>query len=455
MSSPEGSIPAAKPLTASRFFHLYFPLALTFLLMSGSSPIINKGIGHLKDETIGLGALVNAFGICIFLYSPCFCVRDVAQKFVRGRTSYRRTFLFFLAVSSTGTALLLLLSLTTLLDKLILDWAMNLPPALVDPVKRSVLAFVPIPTLIVFRGVHQALHITADTPKWIGIGTVCRFTVMIIFVFGVAVPLKIEGGVMGGLAFSVGILVEAIVTVVSARKRAHFVRTDPAGERPPAFSLLWSFSYPLFAANAMGVFLNPLTARIVNGAALAENSAAAYGIVRTFTWFFSSTLFAMQAMALARADSLRNLRRLAVFELIPVGTFTALFTVVCFIPSARHAVLVGFFDVDSATTVRFITEALPIAILLPLLMAIRSTARGLLLRSGRTAWVTLSNFTALGLLLTLSALSPTALALNGARIGYLCWMASLGVEMVMVVYGVLSVGLRTCVTEGGRSASPA
>ena len=92
-----------------RFLHLYFPLALTFLLMSGSSPIVNKGIGHLPDETIGFAALANAFGICIFLYSPVFCVRDVAQKFIRGRTSYRRTLIFFFMVSSTGTLLLLLL----------------------------------------------------------------------------------------------------------------------------------------------------------------------------------------------------------------------------------------------------------------------------------------------------------------------------------------------------------
>ena len=434
-----------------RFFHLYFPLALTFLLMSGSSPIINKGIGHLPDETIGFAALANAFGICIFLYSPTFSVRDVAQKFIRGRTSYRRVILFFLVVSSVGTTLLLLLGLTHVLDWLILKKAMNLPGELMGPVKRSVLAFLPIPTLIVFRGVHQALHIIADTPKWIGIGTICRFAAMILFVFLVAVPLKIEGGVMGGMAFSLGILVETAFTVAMARKTARFVRSDPPDEVPPTIGNLWEYSYPLFIANAMGVFLNPLTMRIVNGAAMAGISGAAYGIVRTFTWTFSSTLFAMQTMALAKADSIRNLKRLALYELIPVGTFTGLFFVVCFIPAARHAVLVGFFDVDNPTTVRFITEALPIAIILPLVMAIRSTCRGLLMRSGWTKWVTFANTAALILLLGLSAMSPSALAENGARVGYLCWMAALGLEMCTLVFGVSRVGLRTCVNEGRRS----
>ncbi len=452
VSDPEGTRPPSRPLTLGRFFHLYFPLALTFLLMSGSSPIINKGIGHLADETIGFATLANAFVICIFLYSPTFSVRDVAQKYVRGRTSYLRTILFFLTVASAGTLLLLLLGLTPVLDWLILKKAMNLPDELVDPVKRSVLSFLPVPTLIVFRGVHQAVHIINETPKWIGIGTICRFTMMILFVFLVAVPLEIEGGVMGGLAFSIGILVETVVTVAMARKTARFVRSDPAEGAPPTLRVLWDFSYPLFLANAMGVFLNPLTMRIVNGAFLSQTSAAAYGIVRTFTWTFSSTLFAMQTMALAKADTVRNLKRLALYELIPVCTFTSLFIVVCFLPAARSAVLVGFFDVDSATTVRFITEALPIAIILPMVMAIRSTCRGLLLRSGRTSWVTFSNTTALILLLTLSAMNPSALALNGARMGYLCGMASLLLEMGTLVLGVSRVGIKTCVNEGRRHA---
>jgi hypothetical protein len=421
--------------------------------MSGSSPIINKGIGHLPDETIGLAAFANAFGICIFLYSPAFCVRDVAQKFIRGRTSYRRTRIFFILVALSGTLLLLLLGLTPLLDWLILKQAMNLPAELVGPVKRSVVSFLPIPTLIVLRGVYQAVHIIADTPKWIGIGTLCRFAVMILFVFLVAVPLRMEGGVMGGVAFTLGILVETIVTGATARRTGGFVRSDPPGEPPPSLATLWDYSYPLFVGNAMGVFLNPLTMRIVNGAALAEISGAAYGIVRTFTWTFSSTLFAMQTMALAKADSPGSLRRLATCELIPVGTFTALFFVVCFVPPARDAVLIGFFDVDSATTVRFITEALPIAIILPLVMAVRSTCRGLLMRGGFTRWVTVSNTAALILLLALSALHPSALAMNGAQIGYVCWMASLLLEMLTLVIGVWRAGILTCVNEGRRSAA--
>ncbi|MHC4470837.1 MAG: hypothetical protein ACYS99_07715, partial [Planctomycetota bacterium] len=250
---PPGSPPQGpQTLTLARFFHLYLPLALTFLLMSGSSPIINKGIGHLPDETTGLAAFANAFVICLFLYSPCFAVRDLAQKLVRCRTSYRRVLLFHLAVSTACTGLLLLISLTPLLDGPILRGIMRLPENLTGPVKRAVLAFVPMPTLIVLRGVHQAAHITNDTPKWIGVGTACRFVTLTITVFALGIPLGLEGGVMGGLAFAVGVATEMVVNVMTSRKKAVWLEEDHPEHPPPTYGYLWSLAGPLFLANAMG-----------------------------------------------------------------------------------------------------------------------------------------------------------------------------------------------------------
>jgi hypothetical protein len=416
--------------------------------MSGSSPIVNKGIGRLPDETTGLAAFANAFVICLFLYSPCFAVRDLAQKLVRGRTSYRQVLFFNLCVSTACTGLLLVISLTPLLDGLLLRGVMSLPPDLMGPVKRAVLAFVAMPTLIVLRGVHQAAHITNDTPRWIGIGTACRFVMLTLTVFAIGVPLGLEGGVIGGLAFGVGMATETVVNVVTARRMAPWLRKDHAERPPTSYGYLWALAGPLFLANAMGVLLQPLAMSIVNGAISAETSAAAFGVVKSFTWFFVSTLFAMQAMSLAKADSVPNLRRLLVYELIPVGTFTTLIFVASVIPPARTALLESFFEIDDVSTLAFIRETLPYTLVLPFLMALRSTARGLLIRGGRTSWVTLASLVALALLFALNARSPSAALENGATIGYLCWIGAMAAEMAVLLIGVARVGVATCVNEG-------
>ncbi|MEN8150699.1 MAG: hypothetical protein ABFS86_12825 [Planctomycetota bacterium] len=441
-----------RPLTLSRWLHLYFPLALTFLLMSGSSPIINMGIGSLPDESekIGFAAFTIAFVICIFLYSPVFSTRDAALKFVRGRTSCRRILGFHLVVAGFGLALLLILSLTPVLDRLVLDWIMRVPASLVGPVKRSVLSFAPIPILIVIRGVFQSIHITNDTPKWIGVGTAMRFVVLAAFVFCVGVPLKMEGGVMGGLALSLGVLTETVVVVVTARLRADFIRGDHASLPPPTTREIWNFAGPLFAANAMGVFMQPLTIAIVNTAILKETSAAAFGIVKSFTWFFSSTLFAMQAMVLARADSVGNLRRLFVYAMLPVTFFTSLILVFVLFPGARNWLFAELFVIDTEEIAAFAASTLPIALALPLLMAIRAGARGLLMRAGRTGMVSYSTIIALAVLVGLLLVEPSAAKENGAVIGYACWLGVLLLETFFLLWAVTRVGLTACVTERGR-----
>jgi len=447
LPEPNGIV---RPLTLSRWLHLYFPLALTFILMSGSSPIINMGIGRLPDEIIGLAAFANAFVICIFLYSPCFAVRDAALIYVRGRTSYRRVLVFHLFVAASGLALLLILSLTSLLDRVILDWIMRVPETLVGPVKRSVLTFAPVPFLIVFRGVHQSIHITNDTPNWIGIGTILRFAILTAFVFWVGVPLEMEGGVMGGLALSLGIFVETIVNVWTARRCASFLKEDHPEVPPPTTRQIWKFVGPLFAANAMGVFMQPITIAIVNSALLAETSGAAFGIVKSFTWFFSSTLFAMQAMTLARADSVANLKRLLLYAMFPVTIFTTLILILVFSWHARVWVFIEVFGLHDGKTAVFAESTLLIAVGLPLLMAVRAGARGLLMRAERTGMVSYSTVIALAVLVLLLLLSPSATTENGALVGYACWMGVLMLETFILLWAVGRVGVEACVRESGR-----
>ncbi|MHC4860999.1 MAG: hypothetical protein ACYTDY_13010, partial [Planctomycetota bacterium] len=223
---------------------------------------------------------------------------------------------------------------------------------------------------------------------------------------------------------------------------------------PPTYGYLWSLAGPLFLANAMGVLLQPLAIAIVNAALASEVSAAAFGVVKSFTWFFVSTLFAMQAMSLAKADSIPNLRRLLVFEMLPVGTFTLLIFVAAVIPAAQTALLEGFFEIDDVATLEFIRETMPYTLVLPFLMALRATARGLLIRGGRTSWVTLASFAALVALWILNARAPSTTLQNGATIGYLCWMGAMLLEMVVLLVGVARVGVQTCVSEGSRASLP-
>ena len=53
---------------------------------------------------------------------------------------------------------------------------------------------------------------------------------LIAVVFGLGVPLGLEGGVIGGLAFAVGIATEMVVNVLTSRRAAGWIREDPPDE---------------------------------------------------------------------------------------------------------------------------------------------------------------------------------------------------------------------------------
>jgi hypothetical protein len=121
---------------------------------------------------------------------------------------------------------------------------------------------------------------------------------------------------------------------------------------------------------------------------------------------------------------------------------------VLLVEPVRTGLLRGFFALDDPRTERFVVQTLPIALALPLLMSVRATCRGLLMRANRTAWVTITTFAALAALVAASAAGPSAARENGAIVGYVCWMGSMLVETIGLLYAVGRVGVAVCVSEG-------
>jgi hypothetical protein len=161
----------------------------------------------------------------------------------------------------------------------------------------------------------------------------------------------------------------------------------------------------------------------------------------------------MQAMTLARADSLANLRRILLYGLIPVLLFSGLIWLVLAVPGVRRGVLQSFFEIDDPSTIEFIRETLPYTLILPLVMALRASGRGLLMRGGRTSFVTLASLAGLAVLLTAKFAAPVADVENGAVTGYVAWILALSIETALLAWGTLKVGLTHCVAEGGRSSA--
>jgi hypothetical protein len=105
---------------------------------------------------------------------------------------------------------------------------------------------------------------------------------------------------------------------------------------------------------------------------------------------------------------------------------------------------------------RLLSLHIPLAftfLLVPLLMGWRSTVRGLVMRSGRTGYVTLSSLVSLGALFGVYALRPAGSLVDGGMIGFLCWMGALSIEFVVLLFGLARLGLDACVADERYAAA--
>jgi hypothetical protein len=453
VTSPRPPGPDA-PFTLRRLFGLWLPLAFTFLLMSGSSPIVTRGIATLPGAKAGLAAFCDAFRVAIFLHAPTFVVRDIAIRSVRDRRSYHRVLRFTVAVSAVCTVLELVVALTPAGDWL-LGEVVRTPPELVAMTKRAILPFAALPLLLSLRGVHQGVHIRGETTRWVGIGTALRLGGIAVFALVLAPHLGIEAAVMGSLCFVVALIVEVIVNTTSAHRVSPILATRDTGEDDGTMGALARFALPLMIANLGGVLFQPLVSRVAGAAGDPETSKAALQVLISWVWFFSSTIFAMQALAIAHATRER-LGTLVRFGVLVAAGFSAVFTTVALLPPARDFVLRTIFNVHLADVRTFVSQALPLAIGFPILVLLRALLRGLIVRSGRTGWVMLTTAAGLLALFVLDRFGLVGGEENGTIPAVQAWLAALIAEAAISAVALARIGLRKVFgeDEAGESGGP-
>jgi len=428
------------PFTLRRVFALWVPLAFTFLLMSGSSPIVSAGISLLPNEKEGLAAFCDAFRVSVFLHAPLFVVRDIAIKSVKGRRSYFRMLYFVGLVATVCSALEFVLALTPV-GRWFLEGVLRTPSHLVPQTQAALIPMATLPFLIAIRGVHQGIHIRGETAKWVGIGTALRMAALAAVALVAAPHLGLAPAVMGTTAFLAGLLVESVVNTVSALKRSPVLRFPAPEGADAGLSGLSRFALPLMLANLIGVLFQPLVSRVAGSATDAETSKAALQILISWVWFFSSTLFAMQALMIAHARDRRHLGRLLGFGGIVTGAFSGVFLVTALVPAVRDFVLLNLFQVDDREIHAFIAATLPLTVVFPIIVLARAVLRGLIVRSGRTPWVILSSVAGVVTLVGLDLSGVFSGVANGALPAAQGWLLALAVEAAISGLAVFRIGL--------------
>lgn len=415
-------------LRFGRLLRVWAPLAATFLLVSGSTPVVNAAINRLpgRDQEADLAAFAVFLSWMIVVQSPLFVTREIAIKMSTDRAGSRRALRFCLGVAAAVSAFELLLGATPLGPALFtLFSGEQTARAAAD----AFLAIWPAPFFIVVRGVYQAHQIRVDDTLFVGLGTVFRLVATGLIGFVLAPAAGFPGPVLGAVCIAFGVAMESLFAVVRANRSAR----PPETAEPHGIDLA-RFALPLMFANFLGVAAAIFYLRIAGRVIVPtrEDSLAAYQEVKSLHWLVGAGGMALQSLSTAKVRVRGDARRMVMFALMVGGGLTVILSLAAFTP-LRDWILIDLMNEDpNGLVVEFARPALMLAAPMPLYHTVRFCFRGILISRGRTRAITACNVVTLMLLGVAISFELLPSDRNGAFNAYLIWNVAVWIEMAIL-----------------------
>lgn len=444
-SKPASHSPdSAERLTIGYLIRFSLPLALTFLMMSGSAPIVSNGITWMhgaEGERIHLAAFLMTFVTALMIYSPMFVARNVAIRTIHDRRSMKRFVGFIGGCALGNAAILLLVSRVDLFGHFVFGRCLHTDPQMEALARDGLLVFVPIPFLVALRGLGQGCHITNEQNWYVGYGTGLRLVSMAVFVFGYGIHHDLSGPVLGGLTYLIGIGAETVFVLLMLWNKPQWTTHENGPVLTyPQFS---RYAFPLMGGAFFNQLLGPVLIYLINTGRHPDENGATFDLMRGSAWLMFSTLMSLQPAVLRFATSRNNLRVILKYIATLVICMTGL-SLLLAATSLRWWVYVGWFDVDNTTILDLTYLCLFWLIPVPLFNSLNLLTAALHTRSGRTLWVTAGNALGLGLLVVAGfalengAYDGVIVAVVGNAVFYL---AAAAVQTVGLLNGGLDAAL--------------
>ncbi|MBN2048527.1 MAG: hypothetical protein JW750_11850 [Anaerolineaceae bacterium] len=388
-------------LTYQQIFRVWFPLALSWMLMLIENPFLNGVLARLPGPEQSIAAFGIIFSIAVVIESPIVPLLTTSTALTKNSQHFAiiRRFSVMLLMLTVG--LHALLSWTPLFDLIIIP-VINMPEELVELVRMGLRAMVPWSGFVAWRRFNQGILIRSGRSDLVGRGTIVRLVGLTITSVGLGFLTRVPPVLIGALSANVGTLLEAVYATIITRPliRQQFLSPSPSAEMSNEEKLTYPelirFHTPLFLSSLIFFLTRPMVSAALGRAANPTLSLAAWPVLMGLLSIVRAPIVAFPTVVVAladRKDALKPLRKFA----IGLSFFGAgLFALVAFTPLNiiyfRH--LIG---VDEVITQTAISGAI-FALLLPLIGTFSGFLRGVLTTRKFTVALTLAT---IGTMLTM------------------------------------------------------
>ena len=414
----------------------FLPLSLSDVTMTCGDPMMTTTLAHLPDAQNNLAAVGIAKSLAIFFESPIIMILHAANALAGSQDSRKALWRFTLLVGGGLTFLLSLLGLPIIFNFVGVS-LLGIPSAMLATVSQVLLLMGGWPFAIAKRSVgiawrryFQGLLIYHGQSGAVAKASICRLlTLAVILTFGFF--YQISGGVIAGLGLMGGVIVEAIVVTIFARRSGAIL--PPQIEQPNLprnLTQVWKFYLPL--ANSMMVvwggraILISILARAEDATIAIAAWSAAWGLVLVIA---NSTRM-VQQMVIKYRHQVSD-KQLLTFAMSVGAACSSLLLLMSLTPIGDR--IVQSFIGNDLTLAKSIKPVLLICAIVPLFVALQNAIQGFLVSENRTGHVNLSTWLGTGTLLIISTFAINK-GMNGAMAAAIAMITSMLVEISCLLW---------------------
>ncbi len=366
-------------------FRLWLPLAISFELMMCEGPSLQGAIGRLPDSTLHLAAWGLMMQISLLIESPVIMLLSTAIALVKDAGTFYALRRFMLNLLIGCTVLTAFVAFTPLFDW-IAGRVMGQPAAIVDAARPAMRIMLLWTAAIGWRRFFQGVLVRSGATRMVSWGTSVRLCAALTTAVSLTVWGKLPGVQVGACALMAAVITEAIATTLFAlpivREK---VLSHISPEAPPTQRDIWRFHLPLAATTVLTLLALPLTSTTLARLPLPKENLAAWAVASMAVLVLRGWGLALHEITVSQARDYATRPALKRFAWM-VGLVTSGFTALL----VATPLLTAYF--------RYIVHlpenlyglarlGVGACVFLPLITALASWARGLLVADGATSKV--------------------------------------------------------------------
>ena len=276
-------------LTSKKIFLFWFPLAITWLMMSIEGPYLSAIIARMGDPKFNLAAYGISFSFALIIEAPVIMLMSASTALVNNFDSFKKLKNFSYLLNTIITLFMLVILIPGVFYFIAVD-LINLPAEVTDITYWAFAALLPWPAAIGYRRFYQGILIRNNKTRLVAVGTIIRLISMSITALILFINFAFPGAVVASLSLSMGVIMEAIASKVMSLEVVKKIRSiDIADDgKELSYKEIMNFYYPLALTSMLSLGVHPFVTFLLGQSRMSIESLAVLPVINALVFVFRS-----------------------------------------------------------------------------------------------------------------------------------------------------------------------